>query len=443
MNELLRKSTRYFKTYEEREEAFRNSVFSLIPRKYSGPKLFWKDFGLISVQALSKYMKHPAAYITSNPRDCLAFGNPWQVLTAAVLKAQKADNGFSHDVLDIAKEFDIQENLYQPIRTLSGGETVKVSLAKSFIASKYSCRLTIASPFSWLSYDNSVFLEKLFRHYGGLNIPIEVFALEGEDSDGQIVRNDNCQKETDRRAIGFTLYLKGVRILLGTPLNPLYSQQTFARADDFESELFSPCLIVGKNGQGKSLIGKVLARATPFQGVAKLRCKHKSGPTRLLFQDVITQTLSRSFDAIAASSNCENEAKPSQVYEKILKEYLVCLGDTGQKASGNALKDDLRPRSLLEIKAMLVAVRLCRVPSALILDEPDWGLTRMSSIAFVSAVIRVSHDLETPVILISHKPWWFPIAKSVIYVKRSSKEIDSENRSSFQIYLRCNKPKSL
>jgi ABC-type branched-subunit amino acid transport system ATPase component len=92
-------------------------------------------------------------------------------------------------------------------------------------------------------------------------------------------------------------------------------------------------------------------------------------------------------------------------------------------------------RSLLEIKALLVAVRLCGRPSALILDEPDWGLSRDSAIALVLAIIKVAHEVSTPILLISHKPWWLNLAKSTINVQRTAKKMHKDQNYSFRIQL--------
>jgi ABC-type lipoprotein export system ATPase subunit len=176
-------STRYFSSYEEREEAFRDSVFALIPRKYSGPRLFWKDFTNVSFEELATFTRHRLAYITSNPRDGLAFGTPWQVLKAAALCARDANQSFGPTVEDVAREFGLADLLDQPIRTLSGGETVKLALAKASVASTYTEKLIIASPFSWLSRDNTHFFQRLFDRYRRWDHPVQLLALEGEDSD--------------------------------------------------------------------------------------------------------------------------------------------------------------------------------------------------------------------------------------------------------------------
>jgi energy-coupling factor transporter ATP-binding protein EcfA2 len=436
MDESFQRFTKYFNTYEIREEAFRKSVFSLIPRKYSGPKLFWKDFKRIAIDDLLQLVEQPIAYITSNPRDCLAFGTPWQVLSAARLCAQNQKKGNVSSVEDVAEDFGVSENLYQPIRTLSGGETVKLALAKAFLFASFSQRLTIASPFSWLSRENGLYFEKLYTYYIKAGIPLELLALDGEDST-EAYKISETQPEIFSPPVDFSIVFKEVTIPLGSSLNPLQSQDAYAEVDDLEHGLQSPCLIVGENGQGKTLIAKALTGAISIQGAAEIIPKQKAGPARLLFQDVITQTLLRSFDGIAASASGMSAENPLKLYDEIFQAYALNLLDIDHTSAGFELSAKAEFRSLLEIKVLLVAVRLCGRPSALILDEPDWGLNRDSAIAFVLAIIKVAHGLHTPVLVISHKPWWFNIAKSRIHVKRTGKEMDKDQNYSFQIKLKC------
>ncbi|MGD9174720.1 MAG: hypothetical protein PVF29_11190 [Desulfobacterales bacterium] len=432
MKNQLKNSTTYFGTYEAREEAFRKGVFALIPRKYAGPKLFWNDFGKITLNELLRFIKQPIAYITSNPRDCLAFGTPWQVLTAAALRSQSSDKRISVNIPEIAEAFGIMENLYQPIRTLSGGETVKVSLAKSFVVSNSSNRMVIASPFSWLSSENFVYFKNLFYHYLNCGIPVDLLALEGEDSNETL---SEAFSGVTKSNVEFSLKLEDVRILLGSSLNPIYSEQTYARVENFKQRLCSPCLVIGNNGQGKSLIAKALAGALSYQGVAEIGTEGKTGPPRLLFQDVITQTLLRSFNAIARSAVCQNMDMPIAFYEQILNAYRTFTKESHSGLTPSEPFKDWGFRSLLEVKAILMAIRLCGKPSAIIIDEPDWGLTRASAAAFVSAIISVCHEFTVPVILISHKPWWLNLAKSVLRVRRSAKQIKEEGKYSFTINL--------
>ena len=130
-----------------------------------------------------------------------------------------------------------------------------------------------------------------------------------------------------------------------------------------------------------------------------------------------------------------NMAMPMAFYEKILNGYRMF---TKESHSGHTPSEPFKKwgfQSLLEVKAILMAIRLCGRPSAVIIDEPDWGLTRASAGAFVSAVISVCHELSVPVLLISHKPWWLNLAKSVLRVRRTAKEIEENGKHSFSINL--------
>ncbi len=443
MDPSLRQHTQYYPTYEIREAAFRNSVLSLIPRIYSGPMLFWKDFKRISVEELLQFVEQPIAYITSNPRDCLAFGTPWQVLTAASLCARNQNNGGASSVEEVAScvekvavEYGVSDNLYQPIRTLSGGETVKLALAKTFLLASFCRRLAIASPFSWLSRDNGVFFEKLYAHYVSTGLPIELLALDGEDSTEAYEISDS-QWEALLPSVKFSIIFHDVSFALSMSLNPLQSVATTATVEDLEQDLRSPCLIIGENGQGKSLVAKALSGAISIQGKAEVTSQHHTGPARLLFQDVITQTLLRSFEGIAAAASSKFGENPLQVYDRIFQAYNRNLQEMDNASAEFDPAGDAEFRSLLEIKALLVAVRLCGRPGALILDEPDWGLNRASAIAFVLAVITIAHELNIPVLIISHKPWWLKIARSSGRVQRTEKELDKHKNYSFRIKLSC------
>ena len=77
-------------------------------------------------------------------------------------------------------------------------------------------------------------------------------------------------------------------------------------------------------------------------------------------------------------------------------------------------------KTIVEIKFLLVAVRIIDNPTALILDEPGWGLTKDNSIAFVTSIISVAHTNLIPVIIISHKKWYDNISKSELFIKKQN-----------------------
>ena len=143
MNSLLPHST-FFDTYEAREEAFRRLVNFKLARRYAGPTLFWKDFGRISRSLASTQTITAVAHMSSNPRDCLAFATPRQVLLAALMTAGKP--GSEANILKTAARFGMVGQLAQPIRTLSGGETVKLALAKTMINTAICSRVANQTP---------------------------------------------------------------------------------------------------------------------------------------------------------------------------------------------------------------------------------------------------------------------------------------------------------
>lgn len=421
--------TLYFDTFEAREEAFRQSVSALIPRKYSGPRLFWKDFARTGRDLDAGWAREPVAYITANPRDCLVYGTPLQILSAARMCALGASGRNVPTVEAAAERFQLEGNLDQPVRTLSGGETVKVALAKAFLAAYYCRQITIASPFAWLSLANRMHFDDLAACCRQLGVPLRVLALSGEDSAAPL-SDAELPSDPVAGAIDFRLDLDRFSITLTTSINPLYQHHLRARVENFAGRLHSPCLLTGENGQGKSLIAKALVGALACEGTGRIRRDIDSGPARLLFQDVISQTLLRNFDGVVAASGRDQSRRAMEIYAEIMAALPAdaAAGAADPERGGHF-------RSLLEMKAVLTAVRLCSRPGALILDEPDWGLGRSTAAAFVGGVIGAAHRREIPVMLISHKPWWSPIAGSALQVERTPTRSEGEDRSSFTIRI--------
>jgi energy-coupling factor transporter ATP-binding protein EcfA2 len=392
-----------YPTYEGREDAFRRIAGDLIPRRHGGARLFWQDLREASGRGLQAVANRPVARITANPRDCLAFGSARQVLAAALMTAGKPGM-LPERISALAEAFGIGGNLGQPIRTLSGGETVKVALAKAAAMLADVDRLVIASPFSWLSRDNHGCLAALLKRYAKAGVPAQILMLEGEDSD----------QPADPALLppgpDFALRLTGIR----TPLSPAFGvvgrPPALAAVNDFSAGLRSPCLWVGSNGQGKSLVAKILAGAAICEGRAEMRIDSQTAGVRLLFQDILTQTLLRDPETMAAAAD-KGRDRGTWVLTAAMEEE---FGRVRREIAPET--EEYRLPVLGRIKIFLAASRLSARPGALILDEPDWGLSRTDAIALVRAVIAAAHRQETAVILISHKPWWTRSAGSVVSV---------------------------
>jgi ABC-type Mn2+/Zn2+ transport system ATPase subunit len=411
-----------FNTYEEREDAFRRSVVFKLARRYAGPSIFWQDFSRIAREGIATEENGHVVYIPSNPRDCLAFGTPHQVLTAAAMGAKKRGPDVMATVSKTAHDFRIEEQLKQPIRTLSGGETVKLALAKSYVGLAACSRTVIASPFTWLSAANRHLLETVVAESFRLNKNLSLLILAGEE-DLSLINDKDPFLAPSPDAVTFSLTLSAVRIPLSLSLNPLVSEVSHAAIQDTTLKLSSPCLVLGDNGQGKSLMARALAGAVAAKGhAAIISDPKKPGQVCLLFQDVLTQTMLRSFTALTSGVNREATLK---IYEDMRKDFKTALQAFHGKADLCINHWQAGQHALLDIKAILVAIRLASAPAALILDEPDWGMSRQNAIAFVSAVLAAAHRQNTPVLLISHKPWWQPIARSRVLVSRTTRRGDN------------------
>ena len=133
----------------------------------------------------------------------------------------------------------------------------------------------------------------------------------------------------------------------------------------------------------------------------------------------------RSFPALSGAMTGKQGKSTRKCYRDIQQHYAAALKQSPANAIPliNDVENDRH--SLLDTKAILVAARLSARPAALILDEPDWGMSRPSAIAFVSAVVSTAHHQKTPVLLISHKPWWRSVVHSCIRVSRSMAKDDN------------------
>lgn len=399
----------YFETFEAREAAFGAALNRLIPARHRGPQSFWRDF-----RDLAAAPPRPGtlpAYVSSNPRDSLAFGSPYDVLAAACLGMSMPAGTADETIRHTAETFELSPLLFQPIRTLSGGETVRLALAKIFSAEPRSTSLVISSPFCWLAERHRPMLHHALARYRDAGKPTSILAMTGEDDDRPPA--EAWLTAAPVAPLSFGIETRELTIDLGIPINALSSPPVRAGVADFGAELTSPCLLVGDNGQGKSLLAKALGRAAVFQGIARCGTEQNIGGARLLFQDVVTQTLLRQMPALAASSA---HSATAGIFQNLMMETQRILScRTSHKTRPT---DD----GLLAVKAMLIAVRLAGKPAALILDEPDWGLSRTDTLALVLATIRLSHEKGAAVLIISHKPWWRTIARSRLRVAKEPSE---------------------
>jgi energy-coupling factor transporter ATP-binding protein EcfA2 len=412
----------YYPTFEARETAFRSQVAGLVPPRHEGPRRFWQEFVDIGRRLGRGRFDFSQAVIPANPADSLAYSTPRQELVAMVRRTGAAPGGMPAPDARVLSQYHLGPLLDQPTRTLSGGETARLALAKAHMAVPTVAGLTVASPFNWLSAENRHLFLDLVRHYRDHGRCVFVLALEGEDDLSPLAgRRSGRIGAAETRPV-LELALQGVEMRLGFSLGT-GRPPVSAGFRDADLRLVSPCLVGGENGSGKSLLAKAVCGAASCRGVIRVGSPEKAGPPRLLFQDVVSQTLFRPFTQLAAT--------PAESFYRSLRRGLPKELSRQCRRAEQLRRTD--PPRLLEIKLILAAVRLAQKPRALVLDEPDWGLTRAAAVGFVDSVIGLSHDLAVPVLLISHKPWWDVMAASRLTVTKRAEAAHRTRRLLFQI----------
>ena len=287
----------YYDTFEAREIAFREATHSIFPRRHQGPARFWQDFKRIWGRKESFAEIRKLALVTPHPGDGLVFGTPEQELAAAIGWPETDPEKMKTKTGAIADQFELTGHLNQPLRTLSGGETVRLALAKVFAASDWADKLVMAAPFAWMDHRHNPLIGRVIEQYQQKNIPALVMALRGENDTEGI--SSAAMMGFDRsRPLQFGLTLKEVEIPLANLLERLGAAPPLAVVDDVETTLTSPCLFSGGNGQGKSLLAKVLAAAIDHKGRATIVSDQRNRGVRLLFQDVVAQSLLRPWSVI-------------------------------------------------------------------------------------------------------------------------------------------------
>ncbi len=415
-----------FPTFEARERAFSDTVGRLVPYRLAGPQRFWAELSEISQSRLDADGADRIAFITSNPRDCLAFATPHQVLTAACLRAGVLAPAIPGETGSVAETFRLTANRHQPLRTLSGGESVKLAMAKAAIAAKNSSKLCISSPFSWLSAANADLLVRLLDRYEDRDLPISIFALEAEDDMTAVP--SLAEASTGLPRVSFSLRLAGVDARLATAVALATSDPPRVHFSDTAFTLASPCFLTGDNGEGKSLLAKLMTGAIVGRGLLRIEPATAAQRPRMIFQDVVAQMLSRTVAELVDEAHDHVHA----AYHDLAAGYRET--DDGTVALSMAMLPETP--SLLEIKLVLAAKRLSPQTALLILDEPDWGLSRQAAAAFVLAVVGVAHRRGIPVLVISHKPWWRPLARSCMTIAKTMAGTEiPDNRDGFSVTL--------
>ncbi len=207
----------YYETFEARENAFRQATHAIFPRRHQGPARFWQDFKRIWGRKESFAKIRKLALVTPHPGDGLVFGTPKQELAAAIGWPETDPEKVMVKTAAIADTFELTAHLNQPLRTLSGGETVRLALAKVFAASDWADKLVMAAPFAWMDHRHNPLVGRVIEQYRQKNIPAQVMALTGEN-DAECPSSPVAMGFNANQPLQFDLTLKDVKIPLANLL---------------------------------------------------------------------------------------------------------------------------------------------------------------------------------------------------------------------------------
>lgn len=409
---------KWFSNYEAREAFFQEHVSGLIPASYRGTGRFWREFTAVTPKDVIAYNARKSACITAFPQDSLVFASPSQVLRAAVMGHPRALE-LEADVIGL---FKLEPLLHQALRTLSGGETVRLALAKAWLNAQTHNRLAVASPYSWLDQNNAALTQTVAAAYLNQNKPVTFLVLDGENTD--LEHNEPALPPWDNAAqsVPFAIEAQDLRLKLSQSLR-LGSPPLWAQVGDLALAMTSPCLVLGENGAGKSLFVKALAKVGGYRGKLEVQSAGNAAPCRLLQQNTLAQSLFRTKDQFAPVSS-----------GPLVEEYRRIRQLLHNALSGH-LAEPIQEGSVLDLKLALTAARLCQHPKLLILDEPEWGLSFTAATGFVYALCALAHARQVPVMIVSHKNWWRRIAQSRLHVTKQTAESSPKQHMAFNMRI--------
>jgi len=408
----------YFNTYEELLDFLSRETRFNPPRLVEGSSKFLGKFThwLFSFEdTLSEDISWKCIY--PDPNFNLSYPYPVDEVGVAVLLAEFTAGMES---LDLLKQFEIADSTARrEIATLSGGELLLVSFAKAAAYTGITSKIFICSPTQWLHPSKYYLLQKLIDIYEENQKDVTLLFLEGEEYKGyssHLIPAASAQYDPKipLDAIPWNISFNDLKIVFEEQLFPKKTpfHEINYQPQNLNAEIFSPTLLTGDNGIGKSIFVKMMnGMVKPSQGSLSIRCLGNEGAARLLMQDSLDQLFGETID-----DHFSRVFKYDKERGKNAKELFQAMLDRiKEMVSEDALLRNLKLIAatddtlvtILQIKLALVAERLESRPPLLILDEPDWCLSRMVNRLFVSVVIEHAHRLKVPVLIISHLEDWY------------------------------------
>lgn len=366
------------------------------------------------------------------PDPILGLSYPYpidEISVAASLALSNNDKSFAQQILS---NYQLNENISKrQTITLSGGELLLLNFAKAHISESVVDKILICTPTQWLHSSKYWLLSELIKLYQNSNKEIKLLFMEGEESE---LENKSTQQidliSNVQSSIPWSLSFKDLVVEFDAQTFPTTSPSNKIKYNplSFDTELQSPTLLIGDNGVGKSVFVKLLSGIiNPTKGEVTVRCLGNEGNARVLMQDSLDQLFGETIE-----NHLSRIFKYDKGKGKAAKEtYTTMLEALREKVKN---EPELRNKKLtatdssfietvLQVKFALTAERIESKPSLLILDEPDWCLSKKLTSLFMEIVVDAAHKKQIPVLIITHlNNWYSKYTNSILEFKKGKKD---------------------
>lgn len=408
-------------SFEAQLDLVRQETGIVVPRMTGGRRAYFSDFSRINTTSVE--IDYSVGYLLPEPSYGLAFPNAAEVLSSALPKSSSMKDSIGA-VLQLLGEFGLAEaKATQPIVSLSGGEQLLLTFAKLKASLDRVTSLIACSPLHSLDMTRYSYWQKVLDAFDERNKTVTISLLEGEPYFAR--GNDGPDgKFATPNKLEWQLRVDDAKIEFDGTQFPIYhppSTIIYNLSSTNALTLFSPTVLTGDNGVGKSVFAKALTGVLKVRrGLFSIASPNGNGPARLLFQQPDEQLFGKSIEEHLSwvfRYDQEKRELAWQIYKEIestVRKYI----QMNMLHAISALGDVNQPRTTLQAKICLISERIASKPSLLFLDEPGRRLCKPIAVVLVSSACEQAHKQNVAVVLISHlSDWWLDIANSHLHFK--------------------------
>jgi len=421
--------TTHFDTYEDLLDFLDKETGFTPPRIIEGRQMFLSKFNKWFFNFSDNYSdKQKWKCIFPDPSLGLSYPYPIdEISVAASLALKNNDKSFAQTFLSI---YHLEEKISKrQTVTLSGGELLLLCFAKAHTLKDITDKIFICTPTQWLHPTKYELLQSLIKLYEDSKKEIHLLFMEGEESVLNKTKNNNPIIVTESKikdSIPWSLNFKDLMVQ--------FDEQTFPKASaankikytpyHFDNELQSPTLLIGDNGVGKSVFVKLLAGIiNPTKGELTVRCLGNEGYGRVLLQDSLDQLFGETIDnhlSRVFKYDKDRGKKAKEIYASMLEALRDKVkDDVYLRTKKLSATDSNFIETVLQVKFALTAERIESKPPLLILDEPDWCLSKKLTALFIEIVVVIAHKNQIPVLIITHlNSWYSEYTNSILEFKK-------------------------